>query len=146
MKTFKRSFVVAAPVEAVARFHSDTRALKRLNLPGLFLQFHRLEPVAEGSLADFTIWLGPIPIRWQASHFDVDTNRGFTDVQTRGPFAQWRHCHSFEILDDQNSRVSDEIKAQPGSLISHLMWAGMPLLFAYRAWRTRRILEKDYCG
>lgn len=35
MKNFKRSFVVVAPIEAVARFHRDTRALMLLDTQGI---------------------------------------------------------------------------------------------------------------
>jgi len=147
MKTFKRSFEVAAPLEVVSGFHGDTRALRILNPPGLLVQFHNVEPISEGSIAEFTLWLGPLPIRWQATHSDVGVN-GFSDTQTRGPFKHWYHRHQFDALTESRTLVSDEIQAQPGAhpiwgLVSWGMWFSLPLLFAYRAWRTKRAVERE---
>lgn len=142
MKSFKRCFEVAAPKEALIRFHSDPRALRILKPPGMVVRFHRVEPVSEDSIADFTMWLGPLPIRWEATHFDVESN-AFSDTQSRGPFAHWEHRHSFVAIDENTTQVSDEINAEPGKhlfwgFISRLMWVGAPGLFAYRTWKTKR--------
>jgi ligand-binding SRPBCC domain-containing protein len=147
MKTYKRSFEVVAPMEAVSRFHGDTRALRILNPPGLWVQFHKVEPISEGSIADFTLWLGPLPIRWMATHSDVGPD-GFSDTQTRGPFDYWHHRHQFTEISEGRTLVSDEIQAQPGKhffwgLVSWGMWFSLPLLFAYRAWRTRNTVESS---
>jgi hypothetical protein len=44
-----------------------------------------MEPLAEGSISDFTLWFGPLPIRWTARHSHIDPLHGFTDTQVRGP-------------------------------------------------------------
>jgi ligand-binding SRPBCC domain-containing protein len=88
------------------------------------------------------MWFGPIPIRWRAVHSNVDPNRGFTDTQTAGPFADWQHRHTFTALDENTTLVEDHIQAQPGGLVSRVMWLTLPILFAYRAWRTRRAVER----
>jgi ligand-binding SRPBCC domain-containing protein len=95
---------------------------------------------------DFTLWFGPLPIQWSASIEDV-TDSGFTDRQLRGPFSNWEHRHTFNRVDDQTTEVMDEISLR---LKSHPIWGpiglafllGLPALFAYRAWKTRRLLEK----
>ncbi len=146
MKQYIHRFQVRVPLESVADFHRDSRILKLLTPPPLFVSFNKVEPLAEGSVADFTMWLGPIPIRWVATHSDVDPLTGFTDTQTSGPFAHWTHRHSFEPVDENNTVVIDQVQAQPGNhpfwgLISRFMWLSLPVLFAYRAWRTKRALE-----
>src|SRR5512141_1391989 len=98
MQVFEYSFTVDAPVEAVAEFHRDTRALKRLTPPPVWVQLQRVDPLAEGSVSEFTLWFGPLPVRWQALHSNVDRLRGFTDTQARGPMRQWRHRHRFTPL------------------------------------------------
>ncbi len=137
---------VQAPLEAVAAFHKDTQALKRLTPPPVFVQLHHLEPLAEGSLARFTLWLGPLPVRWVAVHQDVDALCGFSDYQAHGPFQRWVHRHTFRRLDATSSEIVDEIEAEFGrhplwGLVSRLMWLGLPGLFAYRGRVTRRSLE-----
>ena len=148
MKRFSHRFVVRAPLARVAEFHRDARALRLLTPPPLFVRFNRLEPLAEGSLVDFTMWLGPLPLRWLARHSAVNMPHGFIDAQERGPFAQWIHRHVFEALDEHTTAVIDKVQAQPSrhwfwGLVSRSMWLSLPILFAYRAWQTRRALVKS---
>lgn len=145
MKTFERSFVVAAPLEHVAAFHGDSRALARLTPPPIWVQLHSLEPLAENSRTEFTLWLGPLPVRWVAVHRDVNLRTGFVDAQVSGPFATWEHTHRFEQVDARSTRVTDRIEAKFARrgmnwLVGRLMWLGLPVLFAFRGWRTRRAL------
>jgi ligand-binding SRPBCC domain-containing protein len=125
----------------VAEFHNDTSALRRLSPPPMIVQFNDVEPLAEGSVADFTMWLGPVPIRWVAVHSEV-SSAGFVDTQQKGPFKAWRHQHQFHALDEHTTEVIDTIDAEYGNLISRFMWLNLPVLFAYRGWRTRQTLEK----
>lgn len=141
MKTYQHTFTVKAPLAAVADFHKDTRALRLLTPPPMVVQFNRVEPLSEGSLADFTMWLGPLPVRWTAVHSDVTEQNGFVDTQQKGPFRYWRHHHQFRAVDEQTTEVIDTIEAEYGDLISRFMWVNLPVLFAYRAWRTKNSLE-----
>lgn len=146
MKQFKHRIRVKAPLSAVAAFHRDSRALKQLTPPPVFVQMHRVEPLAENSVADFTMWMGPIPVRWVAVHTEVDPLRGFTDHQVSGPFAHWVHRHTFEPYDAATTDVIDEIQADYGKglsgLLSRFMWLNLPIMFAYRGLVTRRAVEK----
>jgi ligand-binding SRPBCC domain-containing protein len=148
MRNYLHRFSVQAPIEAVAAFHQDSWALKQLTPPPLFVKFNQVEPLAEGSVADFTMWLGPLPIRWVARHSEVDPQQGFTDTQTRGPFEVWIHRHRFESLDENTTEVIDHIQAKPGNhplwgIVSRAMWLSLPLLFAYRTRQTRKALERS---
>lgn len=148
MPTFDTSFTVPAPLERVAAFHNDTHALKKLNPPPIFAQLHRVDPLGEGSLSEFTLWIGLLPIRWRAVHSGVSLH-GFTDTQERGPLAYWKHTHSFAALDTNTTQISEQIDYQyaPGlkGLLSRLLFGkpGLTLLFAWRAWATRRALAGD---
>lgn len=144
MPTFDYAFTVQASVEAVAGFHDDTRALQRLT-PG-YVHLRRSDPLADGAIADFTVWLGPIPIKWRALHRDVGPN-GFTDIQDAGPMKTWVHTHRFEPINDSNTRVTEHIEYEYGSgwdgLRGRLFFNPLALkaLFTFRAWRTRRALR-----
>lgn len=146
MKTYRHEFTVNAPLAAVADFHHDARALRLLSPPPIWVQFHQVQPLAENSLADFTLWMGPLPIRWVARHTEVARTRGFTDTQVRGPFRKWIHTHSFHPLPNGKTLVRDEITADPANLISWFMWINLPLLFAYRAFQTRRAVRAAQGG
>jgi len=148
MPKFKYTFTVEAPLEAVSSFHKDTKVLKKLTPPPIFAQIHDYEPLGEGSKADFTLWFGPVPIRWQAIHSDVSLN-GFTDTQIRGPLKYWQHKHLFTTIEDGNTLVSEQIDYMHDTglrgLISRLLFSrpGLVSLFTARKWITRRALAKS---
>jgi len=143
MKIYRHSFTVNAPLLAVAEFHKDTHALRQLTPPPLIVQFNNVEPLREGSLADFTMWAGPVPVRWVAVHSHVTEQNGFVDSQNRGPFRSWRHHHYFRAVNAQATEVVDKIEAEYGNMISRFMWLNLPVLFAYRAWRTKAALSTN---
>lgn len=142
MPSFRHTFTVQAPLSAVAAFHYDTRALKRLTPPPLFIQLHRFDPLADGAEADFTMWFGPLPVRWLAVHNEVG-EFGFVDHQVRGPLAHWQHRHTFQALDEQTTRIVDEItydhhRGWRGRLTSLVFnRPGLLALFTFRKWATR---------
>ncbi len=147
MAEFHYQFEVDAPVEQVRAFHHDTRALRRLTPPPMVVQLHRVDPLGEGSISQFTLWLGPIPIRWTALHQEVGP-QGFTDVQVQGPMAAWRHTHRFEPLPGGRTRVVEHIlyRHPPGwrGLLTRLLFGrvGLQLLFTWRRWATRSALGR----
>lgn len=142
MPVFDYSFRVAAPLAAVAAFHGDTRALKRLTPPPTFVQLHSVEPLAEGSVSRFTLWVGPLPLRWTAVHRNV-SGRGFTDVQTEGPARSWAHTHSFVPIDDRTTEIREHIEFEHRGgfwgVVTRILFARPNLLvmFGYRALVTR---------
>jgi len=139
---YTHRFTVNAPLSAVAAFHHDSRALRQLTPPPMWAQFHQVDPLGEGSVADFTMWMGPLPVRWTAVHSEVSPT-GFTDTQQQGPFKSWQHRHTFRKLNPWSTEVIDEIESEPGNLISRFMGLTLPILFAYRGWRTRHALRKE---
>ncbi|GAB4480553.1 MAG: hypothetical protein Kow0088_22220 [Anaerolineales bacterium] len=144
---FVHRFLVRAPIEAVADFHRDTRALRRLTPPLIRVQFHHLEPIAENSVAEFSLWFGPFPVRWRALHSDVHPLHGFSDIQVQGPLRYWKHTHSFQAIDERTTQITDTIEYEYPSgwrgLLSRLLYSPFALrfLFLYRQWSTRYWLE-----
>jgi ligand-binding SRPBCC domain-containing protein len=113
--------------------------------PPIVVKMQRAPAVlTDGAEMAFTMWLGPLPIRWLA-HIEAVSDTGFTDRQLGGPFAKWVHRHTFVAVDENTTEVLDEITLQ---LRLHLiwwpvglgMWLGLPILFAFRAWKTKRML------
>jgi ligand-binding SRPBCC domain-containing protein len=114
--------------------------------PPMIVRVHAApERLGSGDEMDFTLWAGPVPLRWVA-RIEQASEAGFTDRQLRGPFAAWAHRHSFVRANEHETDVVDEVEAQLKHhpfwwLVGALMWTGMPVLFAYRGWKTRRLLE-----
>jgi ligand-binding SRPBCC domain-containing protein len=101
--------------------------------------------LAAGSEMAFTMWLGPLPVKWRA-YISQLSSKGFTDHQIEGPFGYWIHEHIFVDIDGQHTEVIDEVQAglkrsAVWAPVGLAMWLGLPLLFAYRGWKTRRTLE-----
>lgn len=143
MPIFDFSFRVPASLEAVRQFHHDTSALKRLTPPPTIVQLHEIEPLAEGSVSRFTLWVGPIPLHWTAQHRNV-TDHGFTDIQVKGPAQKWEHTHTFVPLDEKQTEIREHIEYEhfPGSrgLLTRVLFAkpNLYFMFSYRRWVTRR--------
>jgi len=140
------SFRVLASLARVSEFHSYAASMAAITPPPIFIQMkHPPNTIIEEDEMKFTMWLGPFPIHWLA-HIESVSDFGFTDRQLRGPFAEWSHRHIFAVVDERTTEVVDEITLNLRSdpfwwLVGKGMQIGFPLLFAYRACRTRRILQ-----
>jgi ligand-binding SRPBCC domain-containing protein len=111
---------------------------------------HRGEdPLERGAELEFTLWLGIVPVRWLARIEAIDgvaEEEGFLDRQVRGPFKSWTHTHRFEPLGPRHTMIDDRIEAELSlhplhTPVGAAMWSGLPIVFRWRAWRTRRLLE-----
>ena len=143
---YRHTFQVRAPLADVVEFHTSASSLKAITPPLIPMQLHHApEQMDDGDEMGFTMWMGPLPVRWEARVEDVSP-AGFLDRQVRGPFGAWAHRHTFAQLGEGESEVLDEVEAslKPHALwgaVGLAMWLGLPLLFAYRGWKTRRLLE-----
>jgi ligand-binding SRPBCC domain-containing protein len=145
-------FRIKAPLPSVAAFHRQHTSMGAITPPPIRVELQRVPArMSNGGAMDFTLWFGPLPVHWAASIEEVSES-GFTDRQLSGPFSKWVHRHSFIRVDDHTTEVIDQISLR---LKAHPVWGpiglgfllGLPALFAYRAWKTRRLLEKgaDSC-
>lgn len=117
-----------------------------LTPPLVLVRIHKApRRLVDGSEMEFTMWLGPLPVRWRAGIERIG-GEGFLDRQVSGPFGSWVHRHSFRSLGERETEIQDWIEF---SLKRHLLWGpvglvmglSLPLLFAYRRWKTRRLLQ-----
>lgn len=147
MPTFNYSFTVDAPLRAVSDFHHDTSALKKLTPPPTIVQLHDIEPLGEGSVSRFTLWVGPLPLRWKAVHRDV-SERGFTDVQAEGPALRWEHTHTFTPLTPTSTQIKEHIEYEHRKgfwgILTRALFAksNLYLMFTYRKLITRWNLRR----
>lgn len=143
---YRHTFKVRAPLTRVKAFHSQAASMPAITPPPLSVRLnHAPEVLGEGDEMDFSLGVGPIRIRWVV-RIEHDTANGFTDRQLLGPFAEWVHQHRFIVLDEQTTEVVDEITLRPRRhplwwLVGMAMWVGLPVLFAFRGYQTRRMLQ-----
>lgn len=142
---YRHKFQVKAPLAEVAEFHSQSASMGDITPPPAVVEVHQAPArLDDGDEMAFTIWLGPLPVRWKARIEEVSPT-GFVDRQLQGPFRRWTHRHSFKPVDKQTTEVVDEIefelaKEPARGLVGLGMTLSLPFLFAYRGWKTRRLL------
>lgn len=147
MKTYHHRFRVRAPLTEVAAFHRRAASMGAITPPPVIVRMHKApDELDSGDDIRFTLWFGPLPIHWQAGIEDVTPN-GFIDRQISGPFATWVHRHTFISVGENVTDVYDSIALHPKSsgpdrLVSQIMALSLPALFAFRGWKTRRLLER----
>jgi ligand-binding SRPBCC domain-containing protein len=144
---FERRFELRSPQARVLQFHARAASLVALTPPLMPMRLDAAPQVLQaGDTMSFHVWLGPLPVHWTA-HIEHAGPDGFTDRQIAGPFAEWVHRHTFEPTSSGSTRVVDSITARLRrhviwGPVGLMMWIGLPWLFAYRRWKTRRLLER----
>ncbi len=147
-RTFEHSSTINTTLDEMVAFHEDPKAFSRLTPPPVFAQIHRrdLNSLTDGEM-EFTLWIGPIPVRWLAQHEPGPTEYSIADRMIEGPLDFWWHRHIFEEVDG-GVRLTDRISIvhKPGfpGLLTRLMFDGLPLkfLFIYRHLRTQLTIGK----
>lgn len=144
---YRHRFEVNASRPTVAAFHRQSASMGAITPPPVIVKVHSApELLADGDEMDFTLWLGPLPIRWHA-RIEAVSEAGFIDRQLRGPFRKWEHHHRFEQVDETTTAVIDEVTAELSSnlfwkVVGASMWLSLPMLFAFRGWKTRQLLRE----
>ena len=123
----------------------------------------RLNTIAAGANSRITLSFRPFPysplrIPWEAEIAEFAWNDHFCDIQLRGPFAYWRHCHRLHPETRANTvgvlihgtLVRDEVEYELpygplGGLAQRLFIARqLRSTFAYRHQRTLELLPRMF--
>jgi ligand-binding SRPBCC domain-containing protein len=127
------------PIETVFSFFADPANLPRLmpawqdarieNATYIFpppppRAFAGSESIIAGSGTTLTLTIRPFPLspvrlRWDALIEDFHWLQGFCDVQVRGPFRSWRHCHTVVMAASPTG--------EPGTLLRDTVEYELPL-------------------
>jgi len=103
--------IVSRPIGEIFAVFEDPRNLERITPPWLNFQIVTPEPIvmAPGLILDYRIrWLG-VPMRWRTRIADYLPPRRFIDEQIRGPFALWRHTHTFREVE-RGVEIADAVE------------------------------------
>jgi ligand-binding SRPBCC domain-containing protein len=143
---YRHTFSVNAPIERVADFHRASASMAAITPPPILVRLHQApEILTEGDEMRFTLWFGPLALRWLA-RVEKLSETGFIDKQIEGPFEHWEHEHCFQALNPDRTLVIDQVSAGVKrhwfwGLVGRVMWLNLPVLFAYRGWKTRALLS-----
>ena len=126
-------------METVFAFFSSAENLGLLTPAAMrFRITGRPGAMMRGAEIDYSIRVGPIPLRWKTVIERWDKNRLFVDSQEKGPYRSWWHEHHFRrdgaatIMED---RVYFAVPLGPlGRIVNRLfVQAQLRRVFGYRA-------------
>jgi ligand-binding SRPBCC domain-containing protein len=145
----EREVVVRKPLAEVFEFFSRPENLAQITPP--WLGFRILTPVPipmkEGALIDYTVKVFGVRIRWKTQISEYGPPRRFVDEQLRGPYALWRHTHTFSEVDG-GTGIRDEVEyAMPFGVIGRIarrliVRRQLDAIFAHRA----NVIERHFQG
>jgi ligand-binding SRPBCC domain-containing protein len=144
-ETFIRRSRIEASAAEVYAWHALPDALEKLTPPGEHMKvIERTGGLERGArvVIEFGRW--PFRRRWVAEHGDFEPGRYFSDVQVSGPFAYWKHTHTFEQDGPCACYLEDRVEyAVPFGVVGRWLGGGyarrkIAQLFAYRHEVTAR--------
>jgi len=130
----------SVPAESLFTWHAEPEALERLIPPWEHSRvISRTGTIRDiGSRVELRVRIGPFWQTWISEHTACEEGRMFRDVQIKGPFALWRHKHSFEPDGVSACYLEDRVEyALPmgalGAMVAgRFVRRKLDRLFAYR--------------
>jgi len=106
----ERSQRVPRPLPEVFAFYANAENLEVLT--PRFLRFRILSPtpieMKAGARIDYQLSLFGVPMRWRTRITGWEPGIRFVDEQESGPYASWRHTHTFEA-DGDGTLIHDHV-------------------------------------
>ncbi len=135
---------VPRPIEEVFAFFTDAGNLEEITPPWLKFEIVTPRPIAmrAGTLIDYKLRFHGVPMKWRTEITAWDPPHSFQDIQLRGPYALWRHTHTFESVDN-GTRLHDRVEyAIPLGFVGQIVNAisvkkNVQSIFEYRNARIR---------
>jgi ligand-binding SRPBCC domain-containing protein len=137
------------PPAEVFAFFGDARNLEAITPP--LLRFRMLTPdpavMARGTLLRYRLRVHGVPVRWLTEITEWEPPRRFVDEQREGPYALWRHTHTFEDDGAGGTLMRDDVRYELplGALgeLAHrlLVRRDLARIFDYRAQRVPALLS-----
>ena len=131
--------VVNAPIDQTFAFFSKAENLGLLTPASMKFSIDGVTPAMQtGSVIDYRIALGPVPVRWRTRIAEWESGRAFVDIQDAGPYRHWQHRHVFQG-DGARTVMEDRVLYTPplGPLgrIAHWLFIAPALrrIFQYRS-------------
>src|SRR5712691_9051475 len=79
--------------------------------PGTYVEvLEKTGGIERGSRVVLRFGRWPFRRRWIAEHLDFEVGHYFSDVQVSGPFAYWKHTHTFEPDGPAASILQDRVE------------------------------------
>ncbi len=138
MVIFEKKSRINCSAAELYRWHEKPDAFERLSPPWSGVKILKpLAALANGETTSFLVSAGILSVAWVARMEEVEPGHRFVDVQTRGPFAFWRHEHMFVEEGPKCCWMNDRVTYQLPMGILGRLFAGkvsrdIERLFAFR--------------
>ncbi len=140
--TLRREQWIARPIDEVFAFFADSHNLEAITPPWLGFRILSMSTasIEEGSTIRYRLRLHGIPVHWQTDIREWSPPYCFVDEQTKGPYRQWRHTHSFEAHGERTKMIDEVQYALPFGLLGRIVHAlkvrrDVSRIFDYRRMR-----------
>lgn len=136
MKTeiFTHRSRIAASAAEVYAWHDLPGALEKLTPPWEHVKvIEKSGGIEKGARVVLLMGRWPFRQRWVAEHQEFEVGRYFSDQQVSGPFAYWKHTHTFEPDGPEACYLEDRVEyALPLGVLGRV----------FGGWYVRSKLEK----
>ena len=130
---------LSRPAAEVFAFYSEARNLERITPPWLSFRVLTPEPITMrvGTLIDYRLRVHGVALNWTTRIEEWEPGVAFVDRQIAGPYALWRHRHTFRSAGAQTV-VADRVDyALPFGRLGEIVHAllvrrDLERIFAYR--------------
>jgi len=148
----ERQQIIPCPRAETFAFFSDAFNLERIT-PS-FLRFRILTPspinMETGTLIEYRLALFGAPINWRTVIESWIPEESFVDRQIKGPYAYWRHTHTFDVKGPRQTLMQDRVEYSIPLAILGRVAHGLFIkrwlneIFDYRAVMTAHLLGVDH--
>jgi len=147
-QVFAAEQLVPVPRDEVFAFFSTPANLEAITPPWLrFRIVHQSTPEPrEGTELIYRLRIHGLPVTWRSRIDEWRPNERFVDVQLSGPYALWRHTHSFHDCGADTLIRDHVLYRLPLGRLGR--WLGgrfvasdVKRIFAYRAGKTVELLR-----
>lgn len=148
MYRLSRTQLVSRPLDEVFAFFSDASNLQVLTPAFLGFQFLTPLPIEmrTGARIDYALSLFGFPIRWRTRITEWQPGVRFVDEQESGPYAFWRHTHTFEAVGT-STLIEDSVEYLepfgPFGRLAHVVFVARTLdrIFDFREAAIERLMD-----
>lgn len=132
----------------VFSFFGKAENLEILTPPWLHFHIEKKSTpsVEKGTLINYKLKIHKIPVKWKTLISEWTPDSSFVDNQLSGPYAKWRHLHTFEDVHG-GTLISDEVTYRPpgwifGKLLVPFIGKDIRQIFQYRKTKIKELYQK----
>jgi len=142
-----REQFAAAPLSEVFAFFAQPENLAKITPDSLGFIIRTPTPIVmkPGAEIQYTIRVNGIPLCWTTIISEYEPETRFVDEQRRGPYAFWKHTHSFVATEGGTLIIDDVSYALPFGWIGQLAHSlfvkkKLSTIFDFRA----KVIERHF--